>query len=476
MTTTDTANKFRYEGNGATDTFSYPARVFATTDLVVELITRATDVLAETLTINTHYTVTIATNGTASVQVTSAPKIPSASQDILIRRAVPQSQSLALPTGTPFPAKNVETALDRVTALVQDLDEQIARAIKLPAQTSATNGLTVEPEDNLLLAWDGTTGLLQNGPSIEDFENATTAAEDAADTATAAAAAASSAASTATTQAGIASAAADAAEAAAAGVNLPALGAADTVLQVNAGGAALEYGKIATANIDDDAVTLAKLENGTQGDVLYYGASGAPTRLTAGTSGQYLQTQGAGANPAWATLAASGFANNGYASSRYYFGGIRNSSGGNFAVTANRLYFKPFVVGATATFTKVGINVTTGAGNARLGIYNMADGAPTTLVLDCGTVSTASTGEKEVTISQSLTAGVYAIAAVFDNTPNISYSSDESFSAHFVGSDSFTGSANGGGYVAHTYGALPTPFGSTTYAAVNAVPVFWIRK
>ena len=36
----------------------------------------------------------------------------------------------------------------------------------------------------------------------------------------------------------------------------------------------------------------------TQGDVLYYGASGN-ARLAAGTSGQFLKTQGSGANPVW---------------------------------------------------------------------------------------------------------------------------------------------------------------------------------
>jgi hypothetical protein len=55
--------------------------------------------------------------------------------------------------------------------------------------------------------------------------------------------------------------------------------------------------------IADNAVTLAKLEDGTQGDVLYYGASGAPARLGFGTTGDFLKTQGTGANPVWATIA-----------------------------------------------------------------------------------------------------------------------------------------------------------------------------
>jgi len=42
----------------------------------------------------------------------------------------------------------------------------------------------------------------------------------------------------------------------------------------------------------------------TQGDVLYYGGSGL-ARLGAGTSGQFLKTQGAGANPVWGNVTSS---------------------------------------------------------------------------------------------------------------------------------------------------------------------------
>lgn len=64
-------------------------------------------------------------------------------------------------------------------------------------------------------------------------------------------------------------------------------------------------GAIGTTEIADNAVTLADMEHGTQGDILYYGASGAPTRLSAGTSGQFLKTQGAAAIPVWADNSSS---------------------------------------------------------------------------------------------------------------------------------------------------------------------------
>ncbi len=62
---------------------------------------------------------------------------------------------------------------------------------------------------------------------------------------------------------------------------------------------------VTTAKIASKAITLAKMEDGTQGDTIYYGSSGVIARLGAGTSGQYLKTQGAGANPTWADVPSS---------------------------------------------------------------------------------------------------------------------------------------------------------------------------
>ena len=61
-------------------------------------------------------------------------------------------------------------------------------------------------------------------------------------------------------------------------------------------------GSVGTTALADNAVTNAKLADATQGDVIYYGAAGAPAQLSAGTNGHFLKTQGAGANPTWATV------------------------------------------------------------------------------------------------------------------------------------------------------------------------------
>jgi len=61
---------------------------------------------------------------------------------------------------------------------------------------------------------------------------------------------------------------------------------------------------IATADIADDAVTLAKMASGTDGQIITYDASGNPTAVGPGTDGQVLTSTGAGSPPAFETPAA----------------------------------------------------------------------------------------------------------------------------------------------------------------------------
>ncbi len=76
-----------------------------------------------------------------------------------------------------------------------------------------------------------------------------------------------------------------------------ALGAADTVVKVNGGGTALEYGKITANNISDGAVTLAKLANGTNPGALLWWTGAAWIETASGT----VETDGTsisfGSNP-----------------------------------------------------------------------------------------------------------------------------------------------------------------------------------
>lgn len=69
----------------------------------------------------------------------------------------------------------------------------------------------------------------------------------------------------------------------------------------NTGVTAIQTDAVEEAMILDNAVTLAKLEDGTSGDVLYYGAAGAPLRLAKGSDGQVLTL--ASGLPAWSAAA-----------------------------------------------------------------------------------------------------------------------------------------------------------------------------
>ena len=56
---------------------------------------------------------------------------------------------------------------------------------------------------------------------------------------------------------------------------------------------------VQTADIADNAITLAKMAGGTDGQVLSYDASGNPVALGPGTNGQVLTSTGAGSPPAF---------------------------------------------------------------------------------------------------------------------------------------------------------------------------------
>lgn len=63
---------------------------------------------------------------------------------------------------------------------------------------------------------------------------------------------------------------------------------------------------VQTADIADNAITLAKMASGTDGQVLSYDASGNPVALGPGTDGQVLTSTGAGSPPAFEAVGGAG--------------------------------------------------------------------------------------------------------------------------------------------------------------------------
>tara|TARA_R100001594_G_scaffold103449_1_gene138110 strand:- start:694 stop:1449 length:756 start_codon:yes stop_codon:yes gene_type:complete len=60
---------------------------------------------------------------------------------------------------------------------------------------------------------------------------------------------------------------------------------------------------LTTGDLGDDIVTLAKIQSGTDGELLTWDSSGNPTTVSVGSSGHYLKSQGAGSVPVFAAVA-----------------------------------------------------------------------------------------------------------------------------------------------------------------------------
>ena len=71
-------------------------------------------------------------------------------------------------------------------------------------------------------------------------------------------------------------------------------------------GAKLAADTVAEANMANDAIGLAELKAGTDGQILTFDASGDPAFVGPGTDGQVLTSTGAGSPPAFEALPASG--------------------------------------------------------------------------------------------------------------------------------------------------------------------------
>jgi len=154
MTVSSTTTKNSYSGDGSTTTFAYAFKIFADADLTVILRSAAGTETVQTLT--TNYTVTNAGNASGGnvVFVTA----PASGVTVVIRRNMAQTQSTDYTANDPFPAESHEDALDRLTFIAQQQQEELDRSIKLSrTNTMTSTEFTVGATDraNKILAFDG---------------------------------------------------------------------------------------------------------------------------------------------------------------------------------------------------------------------------------------------------------------------------------------------------------------------------------
>ncbi len=144
-----------------------------------------------------------------------------------------------------------------------------------------------------------------------------------------------------------------------------------------------------------------------------------------------------------------------------------------------RLFALYIIVPRDLTVDRITVNVTTLdiGKTARLGIYNCDSSLqPSSLVLDCGTVSTTNVAVVAAVIDQALTKGRYYLAVISDSAGVARLSRPLSIISS-LGMDATLTTASTGYYKAQAapqHGALPDPF-PTTLTEANNVPLVALR-
>ena len=199
MTISTTTIKNSYSGNGSTTTFNYTFKITDQDD--IDVIIRSSSGTETTKTITTHYTVTGVGNSGGGTIVFTAGNIPASGETVILRRSTPLTQGVDLIENDPLPANTLEDALDKLTSINQELQEQLDRSLKVSKTTTIT---TPEFTADATARAGKLLGFSSDGNTLEatiDSDSAAQAATSATNAASSATAAASSATAAANAQA-----------------------------------------------------------------------------------------------------------------------------------------------------------------------------------------------------------------------------------------------------------------------------------
>jgi len=173
MTVSTTTLRAAFSGNGSTTVFAYNFKIFADTELTVIVRTTATG--AESVraigTGSTNYAV-------SGVGVTSGGNVtfvtaPTSAETVVILRSTGLSQGTDYQPATAFPALSHEDALDKLTHITQELDEELSRSFKV--SRSVTDLTTPEFTDaaatraSKVLGFDSTGANLEATQELGEF-------------------------------------------------------------------------------------------------------------------------------------------------------------------------------------------------------------------------------------------------------------------------------------------------------------------
>jgi len=192
MTISTTTIKNSYSGDGSTTAFTYTFKITDQDD--IDVIIRSANGTETTKTITTHYTVSGVGNAGGGTITFTSGNIPTNTETVLLRRSTPQTQGVDLIENDPLNADTLEDALDKLTSISQELQEQLDRSLKVSRTATLT---TAEITDDATARAGKLLGFSADGNSLDatiDGSGVETSATNAANSATAAANSASAAA------------------------------------------------------------------------------------------------------------------------------------------------------------------------------------------------------------------------------------------------------------------------------------------
>ena len=162
MTVSSTTTKNSYSGNASTTVFAYGFKIFSDDDITVIIRTDSTGAEV-TKTKTTHYTVSgVGSSSGGNVTFTTG-NTPCKWRDCCV--AQDQLQELNLQTihqMIRFPAASHEDALDKLTFIAQEIEEELARSIKVSKTNTISSSeftTSASARANKLLSFDGSGDL-----------------------------------------------------------------------------------------------------------------------------------------------------------------------------------------------------------------------------------------------------------------------------------------------------------------------------
>ena len=161
MTVSSTTTKNSYSGNASTTVFAYGFKIFSDDDITVIIRTDSTGAEV-TKTKTTHYTVSgVGSSSGGNVTFTTG-NTPASGETVVLLRSTARTQLTDYTPNDPFPAASHEDALDKLTFIAQEIEEELARSIKVSKTNTISSSeftTSASARANKLLSFDGSGDL-----------------------------------------------------------------------------------------------------------------------------------------------------------------------------------------------------------------------------------------------------------------------------------------------------------------------------